>query len=481
MVATLSSVYSESLSVTADAALKASTETYYLEGGLADDIGATLLTRGEHYDIDVNLAMSNDGAIIPHSSYQLGHYFYTRGATAGFNFGDVSFTGGRGIHADVVDSPYTIYINPEAFPAIHAEAAYTGEVFSYTTRWVRLNERSAQYYNGDIDGDPATDTLIRDRGMTFKAYSLHFGNLTVGFEDVSLYLDRSFDAETFLSPFPMYFLEMLNTSAGRPWSELSNTNSLMGFFGEYETGDLYLCGQVLVDDINAGALAPILGWAIPSLNNIENLSKVAWSLGGTYDTPFGLFGFYHGGALKYTFAATYVSDSSYSTLPYEYTYFPVAEFDAGGGTYKPLDYTHNYIGYTHGENNLAFLADYTAEFGGRKPWAFGLYSSLEWVINGSKSPSNPWHEHDHWTEIDPPQELLTDEVLEHTLRLDVRLSKPVNNWLFAVDGALGYVWNRLELVEAVADEPKIYTPVAGNNHLIASLTLRAAYTLELGL
>ena len=243
---------------------------------------------------------------------------------------------------DVVDSPYTIFINPNAFPAVHAEDAYAGEVFSYTTRWVRLNERSAQVYNGDIDGDPATNTL-------------HFGNLTVGFEDVSLYLDRSFDAETFLSPFPMYFLEMLNTSSGRPWSELSNTNSLMGFFGEYDAGDLYLCGQVLVDDINASALAPILGWAIPSLNNIQNLSKVAWSLGGTRDTPFGHFGFYHGGALKYT-------------------YFPVTEFDAGGGTYKPLDYRKNYIGYTHGENNLAFLADYTAEFGGRKPWAFGLYS-----------------------------------------------------------------------------------------------------------
>ena len=247
----------------------------------------------------------------------------------------------------------------------------------------------------------------------------------------------------------------------------------MGFFGEYEDGGLYLEAQVLVDDINASILAPVLGWAIPSLNTITNLSKVAWSLGGTFDSAVGRFGFYHGGALKYTFEATY-SNVTYSDLPYEYTYYPITEFYTGS-EYRPLDYTENYIGYKYGENNLAFLADYTTELFSDTPYAFGLYSSLEWVLNGSKSPSNPWHEYVNWTEIDVPSELLSDGTIEHTLQLNIILSKPFRNWLFTLDGTLGYVWNRLELTELVPGEPKIYVPTAGNDHPVASFTFRADY------
>ncbi len=468
-------LFSESLSVDLQGALTASTPDAYLEGGISDDVGATLRAKGDFYSLDVNLSLSNDGRLIPHSPYQLGHYFYTDQSMARVFFKDVSFKAGRGVHTDVVRSPYSVYINPNALPAVHAQIDYGGDMFSYSTRWVRLNVRSAQEYNGlyDADGIEGQDTL-RDRGMTFKTYALDLGYLTLGFEDVSLYLDRAFDAESFLSPFPMYFLEMLTTSAGRPWSEINNTNSLMGFFCEYERPGLYLEGQVLVDDINASILAPVLGWAIPALNNITNLSKVAWSLGGHYTSPAGRFGFYHGGALKYTFEATYVSEDLYSTLPYEYTYYPLTEYDAGE-EYRPLDYTENYIGYKYGENNLAFLADYAGELFPNKPWSFGLYASLEWVLNGSKSPANPWHRYDHWNEINVPWELLPDDTIEHTLQTRIILSKPFRNWLFTLDGTLGYVWNRLELREEVADEPKIYMPVAGNNHPVASLTLGVNY------
>ena len=211
------SLFSESLSIELAGALTAATADSYLDGGFSDAASATLLADGEFYDIDVNLSMANDGRIEPHSPYQLGHYFYTEEAMARIFSGDVSFSAGRGRHADIVDTPYAIYINPDADPALHAEAAYRGDLFSYTSRWVRLNARSAQLYNGvyDIDNDGNQDTL-RDRGMTFKTYALDFGKLKIGFEDVSLYLDRSFDAESFLSPFPMYFLEMLTTTAADP-------------------------------------------------------------------------------------------------------------------------------------------------------------------------------------------------------------------------------------------------------------------------
>ena len=252
----------------------------------------------------------------------------------------------------------------------------------------------------------------------------------------------------------------------------------MGFFCDYEDPDFYLQGQILVDDINAGILAPLLGWAISSLNNIENLSKVAWSLGGHYEAPFGRIGFYHGGALKYTFEATYVSADSYSTLPYEYTYYPITEYVSGSEDI-PLDYTENYIGYKYGENNLAFLVDYSNRFFTGKPYVFDLYSSLEWVLNGSKSPSNPWHENDSWLEISAPFELLSDDVVEHALKIDVTLSKALKNWLFTINGTLGSVWNRLELVEVVSGEPKIYIPQSGNNHPIASISLCAGYLLNI--
>lgn len=474
----ISFAYSESVSINLDSSVKTSTANYYLEGGLSDSLGGAINAEGDFYNIDVNLSLINDGKYPTHSSFQLGHYFYTTESVAEIFFGDLSFSAGRGVHTDVVDTPYSIYVNPEALPSVYAEAVYSGDLFSYQSRWVRLNERSAQLYNGNIDSNPDTPDYIRDRGMTFKTYALDLGNLRIGLEDVSLYLDRSFDSESFLSPFPMYFLEMLNTSGGRPWSEISNTNSLMGFFSEYEKSDLYLQGQILVDDINASILAPALGWAIPSLNNITNLSKVAWSLGGHYDTPFGRIGLYHGGALKYTFEATYTNSTSYSSLPYEYTYYPITEYNSGGG-YSPMDYTENYIGYKYGENNISFLIDYQNQFFTNNPYSFDLYTSLEWILNGSKSPSNPWHEYTSWTEIDVPYELLSDDVIEHTLKLQTTISKPYRNWLFTVDGGIGYVWNRLELVELVSNEPKIYVPISGNNHLLASLSISASYLFKI--
>ena len=53
-----------------------------------------------------------------------------------------------------------------------------------------------------------------------------------------------------------------------------------------------------------------------------NLNKLAWSIGGYYDFEFGRVGFYHGGATKHTFAATYANASNPNTLPYEYSYYP---------------------------------------------------------------------------------------------------------------------------------------------------------------
>jgi len=472
--------YSEEISFTLNSSVNAANPDIYMDGGISDLLGADFLLSGDFYNIDVNISMVNDGMYVPHSLFQLGHYFYSTGSMANMYFGDFEIIMGRGVHTDVVDSPYALYINPNAEPAFHAEMSYTGDMFSYSSRWVRLNERSSQTYNGDIDLESADTNYLRDRGMTFKTYALNLGDLKFGVEDVSVYLDRSFDAESFLNPFPLYFLEMIMTTDGRPWSELNNTNSLMGFFAEYKMDDIYLEGQILVDDLNAGILAPVLGWAIPALTWMDNLSKIAWSFGGAYDSSLGRMGFYHGGALKYTFESTYsdpAGSGSYSTLPYEYTYYPITEFDTGVG-YSPLDYTKNYIGYTYGENNISFLVDYENRVFPGEPQAFDLYASLEWIINGSKSPSNPWQEHDTWLQIDVPYELLSDKVLEHTLKLDTTFSKSFNNWLFSVDAGLGYIWNRIELFEIVADQPKSYVPILGNNHILSSLSLSASYFIE---
>ncbi|MBT3273772.1 MAG: hypothetical protein HN368_11485 [Spirochaetales bacterium] len=424
------------------------------------------------FGVKADASLMGGGKYYPHTDFQLGHYFFINEASFSYNLGNVSLFAGYMPHSDVVDSPYSIFISSETIPVLNAGFTFAHDKLFFESRWVRLNERSANQYNGKSE-------TYRDRGLSFKAFSIDFGNFTLGFEDSYIYLDKTFDAESFLSPIPMFLYEMVLGTPGRPWTQANNTNAIMGFFGEWENDYLYLESQLLVDDSNASILAPILGKAIPSLNSISNLQKLAWGIGGHLDTPSGTFGFYHSGATKYTFEATYVSVDNYSTVPYEYTYYPATEYEDFYGSMQTIRYQENYIGYKYGENNVAFLFDYTGIAFSQSLWSFDLYSSLEWVINGAKSPANPWHEYDSWLEIEPRYELLSDPVLEHQLLASMSADKKRGNFDFGLDVSFGYVWNRLRLEELVAGEPKIYVPRDGDNGVLFSVSLFIRYGVEL--
>ena len=132
----------------------------------------------------------------------------------------------------------------------------------------------------------------------------------------------------------------------------------------------------------------------------------------------------------------------------------------------------NYIGYKYGENNLAFLFDYGNTFG-----PVDFYASLEYVVSGSKSPANPWHED---TERGDYTLLLDDAVLEHTLAAQVQASFPWRQWDFYSKLRLGGVFNRLELEASGGGGMDVFRPQAGEHRLIYELVLGFNYTLTIG-
>jgi hypothetical protein len=254
--------------------------------------------------------------------------------------------------------------------------------------------------------------------------------------------------------------------AGKPWSEDSNDNSLTGLFFDCRKTLFYIYAQWLIDDLSADFLIPeFLRDEFGGEKRIPQ--KWAWSLGGYYDFAFGRLGFYHAGATKYTFEATR-NDLSF---PYEYTYYPSVEYELEDGTPMTLEYVENYIGYKYGENNIAFLIDYANTFACVQ---FGV--TLEYVISGSKSPANPWHED---TEAGDNTLLLDDEVLEHTLSARVRASWSWRKWEFYSSLRLGGVFNQLDLEAAGDGGPEIFRPQPGVHKMIYELTVGVVYTWKI--
>ncbi len=435
---------------------------------LYDEVNTVFNYNSPFFDIKIDLAAYNDGKYTPSETYMFGHYFYMNDAYVDFNIDRFSFKAGRAIHRDIVNTPYSVFISSENLPALVMDFTYEGDFFFYETRWIRLNTRSANSYNG-TEKDSEN---YAEKGANYKVFGLHFGDLRFGFQDSITYLERAFDAEYFLNPMPEYFVELITTTEGKPWAEKDNTNSLMGFFADITKPKWYAESQILIDDINGSFLPGI---------EINNLWKLAWSLGGYYKFDFGKIGFYHGGALKYTYEATYSTADDYSTLPYEYTYYPATEYYLKDGTPMTLNYWENYIGYKYGENSLSFLLNFSNSYFEQTPYAFSLYSALELALNGSKSPANPWHEYSTWSQIKPHAELLDDPYIEKRLTLSVNIEKPINNFTLFFDLALGYVANELVLEDVVGGgtEAKIFISDPDKDHGIFNLTLGASYKWKL--
>jgi len=377
-----------------------------------------------------------------------------------YQAGSFSLGAGRLALVDIVDSPYSLFASGLDNVALGSSISYEDETFFYHNDWVALNY--------DL-----IDTGIPDRSAMIKSYGLKVGPFRLAFQDAAIMtgnLDGSdtsrgplFDAEYFLLPLPGILVQYLGTSQAAPWQKTSslNDNSIMGFMAEWHEGSWYAVGQILLDDVNMNRfLEP---------ESVQNPDKIAWHLGSTWDSPWGALGLYHAGATKYTFQPY---GGSGSNTQYGYTYYPFTSYLVDGVP-MALEPEANYLGYQHGENNLAFMATWTDELLGAT-----LAAALEFTLSGSKSPANPWHEFNDFHDDGQGTKFLDDAVLEKKLLLTASAAYPLGNWELGLDLSLGYVWNRLRLGAAPSADAwnniPFYAP-SDEDALIVSMTLGGRY------
>ncbi len=375
--------------------------------------------------------------------------------------GPFTFELGRISAVSNLETPYSLFISSEGLTSEGANFVYDGDFFFFSTRWMLLNFNSDMAYPSGIDDSNPDNVLWRDRGANHKTWGIWIDDFRFGIQDAGVYLDRPLDPVYLLSPLPYALTQLIMSGAGDAWSD-QNNNSLTGVFCEYlpEDGEWYAYGQLLADDLDLGF--------IPGLDG-DNQTKLAWSTGISWDSPVGKFGFYHAGAMKYTFEAVFADSNSYSLGPSGYTYYPAVGIPYDGDTVE-LWYTDNYIGYKYGENNLAFNLTYGNIFFEKDPWAFSLEAGLEWIINGSKSPANPWHEYTDADQASSDAGLLTDPVLEHILELTAHIEKQINSFKLFLDIELGCVLNGIATEVIAADEPVRYVPQEDNNYFMSALS-----------
>lgn len=352
------------------------------------------------------------------------YYYYMNNGGVSMKYENIEFDAGIFEHYDEVHSPYSLFISSLGNNSMILNFRFEDDNFFYGSRWIRLNKNSALSYP--------------DRGANYKVYGLKFGNIRFAYQDSIVYTGRYFDAEYFLNPIPNFFVQYINVSSGNPWQQNGNDNSIMGFLIDIEEDYYYAYAQILVDDINMNRFLKPEGY--------QNPDKIAWSLGGNFDTNFGNIGLYHAGATKYTFEP--YGNSTQNTM-YGYTYYPDVEYEV-----KTINKTilneDNYIGYYNGENNISFMITYNNE----KNSSDLLYKgSIEYSVSGSKSPANPWHEKPDWNSgIDGHKnstKLLDESVLENKLIWKNYFKFNVlNNLSIGFRADEGYIFNKLKLVDA---------------------------------
>ncbi|MBN1647460.1 MAG: hypothetical protein JW874_05455 [Spirochaetales bacterium] len=476
-----------SLCLLAGSVLYAQNLDYMVEGSLDynnsselfEYLNLTFMFDYKWFTLFSELGYTNEGKFGPAEARWSGDFYMLPGENyLSIDYSPFSFQIGRLDAQSNLDTPYSLYLTSQDITSLGANFTINYGPLFYNSRWIQLNYNSENTYPSGYNDDPAYDdnpVTWRDKGANHKTWGLKLGHFRFGMQDSNVYLDRSFDLEYFLSPLPQFLMQVYRMNTGQPNTEQNNDNSVMGGFIEYAPRDWYAYGQFLIDDINLSCI-------LPDDKDVENLTKMAWSAGVSWNSPMGEWSFYHAGATKYTFEATYANyhgETSYSNIPYEYTYYPATEFPLNDEDMQTLWYYDNYLGYKYGENNLAFLLSYENSFLKKSKWEFNIHADLEWVLNGSKSPANPWHEYDSWTEIEPHVELLTDDSIENILRLSVKAKKRVWRFDMILDLMFGHVWNGLVLDEIAPDEPQRFVPEEGNDFFVYGAGIKFVLNLDI--
>mgnify|MGYP006885996803 CR=1 FL=1 len=382
---------------------------------------------------------------------------------AGFTYmaRPLSFFLGKLPLKDEINSPYSLFISGASPSVMTGGFRFDSGIFSFSDQWIGLdhNVKNNLYKTTEAG-------IYADRGIVLKTYSLDVGALKLGYQDVVLFTGSYFDVDIFAIPAPSALLQDILTASGRPSSRSGDMNSIMGFFGEYRNGGLKLCAQILIDDFNMNRfIAP---------SAYQNPDKIAWSLGSEIDLSLGKLSLYTAGATKYTFES--VREEFYS-----YT------LHAGSAIYSdsqliavPLE--NQMLGYINGENNLAFMANWSAPIA-----QLDLETGLECVISGSKAPTNPWHNGEDWASLGT--QLLNDPALEVKLLLNLRISRKWGDFTLFMQTTGGYVFNQLNpvypgesgypiLTYSDGDmlEP-VFVPKVGDSAPIAEIILGGIWSL----
>ncbi len=372
----------------------------------------TLFFDYEHdfFFVSAAIGFTNQGKFIGEPIYG-DNWWDIHEGLIGIDYKEFYFTGGYHTLQDRIDSPFSLYINSNPSPLPTVGFSYEGEHVFVSTQWAGLNELSGSTYNFD------------DRGMNYRTFGVKFAeHFTLGYQESIVYTGQVFNPLYFFVPVPVQITQLIYSTPGSPRETEPDPNGLIGVFLEYNDDTHYSFLQFLFDDIQ------------PIRAPDEFAQKLAWSAGYSYDSPVGRFGFYHAGATKYAFA------NLRPTNVYPYTYFPTAQYENNRSETKTLWYFDNYIGYKHGENNLAFRVEYENRF--FDTWDVDL--GLEYVVSGSKAPADPWHE----LSSSPLQTVILDEtLLEHTILLNLSTNIDVLHGIVNVilDLSTGYVFNELEL------------------------------------
>ena len=336
--------------------------------------------------------------------------------------------------------------------ALGMKMNYEDDFLFYETRWIELNSRSGV-------ASPEFPAGFPDRGANIKAFGFKIApGMRFGFQDEAIYTGRSFDTDYFLNPIPSYFIQYVKAVSGSPWTTGGNENAVIGAFWDWKRDDgLSFNAQLLVDDFSVFGLG----------GTPNNPWKLAWNLGGRMKTDYGTFGAYQAGATKYTFQATMGSSS-----PYSCTYYPDTAFNWNGKT-NPISIEDNSLGYKYGEDNLAFLVDWSDTLSG-----VDLYASLELLLAGTNSPNDPWG---GFSSYPGGTELLTDATIEKRVLGTVSASWPTGDWRLYGTLTGGVSIDPLALTAApnVGSGYYIYTAQSGSVQPILWLTLGASYSLKM--
>jgi hypothetical protein len=404
------------------------------------------------------------------------NYFFLEKGFLDLHLTPFDIQGGRFAQYDAFSSPYSLFLNSQGHSALGLRVHYEDSWFVYETRWIQLTANSDF---GTVANTPAawqqtwdgtkyvqTGTGFPDRGASFHNYIFKFGDaLRVGLQDAAVYSQRSFDPEYFISPAPGYFTQYFRTTAGRPWTTSGNDNYLMGLFTTYQQPAYDLGFQVLIDDFSLHFLLPD---QVPN-----NPWKAAWTLGGRFRTDLGWFGFYHAGALKYTFEPITTGPGGDSQSAYGFTSIPDVEYSTGDGSFLSMDIADNAVGYLYGENNAAFRLTWDNTFG--RDWK--VATNVEFLLAGNNSPANPWQDATGSNEVGT--HWLDDPVLQKSVVWTTQVRWAFGDWSAYANGSLGFVWNILGLASAdgstatpsqgwsaVDNYAKIFKPTADSAALV---------------